>query len=335
MSNLIVVTGANGHLGHVLLRTLLNQGATVRATVRDPAAAQALFAGLRCEVAAADILDKAALCRAFAGADTIYQTAAVFKLWAKNPKRDIIDVNIAGTRNVLEAAAEMDVRQVVYVSSVAALDVHAPQWSCATWNPHPGNPYMRSKTHSEQLAWELVKSLQLNMVSILPSSIIGPSFSGRLTPNLEFLLRIARHKLPIDPNFGQMFVDVRDVVSAMIAAAHQERYGQRYLLSHPTSTNTADVFAAAHAVYPDIRIPPRAPKVMLKTMAYLFEAVSKIFNRPAPLTAAIVDSHYGKTFKADITSSQRDLDFAPRPVSVSLTDTFRVLRGDLDPSVVI
>lgn len=330
-----VVTGANGHLGHVVLRTLLKRGETVRATVRNPEASKALFAGTSCEVAAADIRDKASLVRAFAGADTVYQTAAVFKLWARNPRQDIIQVNIEGTRHVLEAAAEVGVRQVIYVSSVAALDHESSAWNGKTWNQHFDNPYMESKTRSEQLAWELAEKFNLNLITVLPSSIIGPTFGGRITPSLEFLQRVAARKMPFDLNFGQMFVDVRDVAHAMITAAQKHCYGQRYILSLPVSTPSAEVFAAAHAAYPEIRIPSPAPKWMLKMIARLLALGGRISGQPASLTVDIIESHYNQTFTADITPAQRDIDFAPRPVRESLIDTFRVLRGDLDPSETI
>src|SRR5690606_32391801 len=121
MSNQILVTGANGHLGNNVVRALLAQGEThVRASVRNPQV-KAPFAGLDCEVVAADLMDKESLRRALKGVDTLYQVAAVFKHWARNPQRDIIDPTVQGTRNIMEAAAEQGVNKIVYVSSSVTL----------------------------------------------------------------------------------------------------------------------------------------------------------------------------------------------------------------------
>src|SRR5215471_11756390 len=119
--NLALVTGANGHLGNNLVRHLINKGIPVRASVRNIKNKKP-FAGLNCEVVQADITDKQSLVRALRGVETFYAVGAVFKLWAKDPKKDIYDANLTGARNIVEAAKEAGVRRIVYVSSIAALN---------------------------------------------------------------------------------------------------------------------------------------------------------------------------------------------------------------------
>ncbi|HAA18963.1 MAG TPA: dihydrokaempferol 4-reductase, partial [Cytophagales bacterium] len=116
-----LVTGANGHLGNNLVRLLLSEGITTRASVRNPAQ-RAPFAGLDCEVVRADLLDKASMERAFAGVSQLYAVGAAFKMWARNPRKEIYETNVQGTQNLFEAAAACGVQDIVYVSSVAALD---------------------------------------------------------------------------------------------------------------------------------------------------------------------------------------------------------------------
>jgi uncharacterized protein YbjT (DUF2867 family) len=79
MSKLNLVTGANGHLGNNLVRALLENGETVRASVRNTNN-RVPFEGLDCEVVQADLMDKDSLLRALEGVDTLYQVAAVFPL---------------------------------------------------------------------------------------------------------------------------------------------------------------------------------------------------------------------------------------------------------------
>src|SRR5918994_3478784 len=113
MARLSLVTGANGHLGNNLVRTLLERGEQVRAGVRNPANTEA-FEGLGSEVVRVDLMDKVSLMEALEGVQTLYQVAAVFRLWARDPEQEIIQPNLEGTRNVLEAAAESGVRRVIY-----------------------------------------------------------------------------------------------------------------------------------------------------------------------------------------------------------------------------
>ena len=96
MSQLNLVTGANGHLGNNLVRVLLERGETVRASVRNPDNREP-FVGLDCEIVQADLMDKPSLLKAMEGVDTLYQVAAVFKHWARNPQKEIIEPNLQGT----------------------------------------------------------------------------------------------------------------------------------------------------------------------------------------------------------------------------------------------
>ena len=100
LSNLSLVSGANGHLGNNLVRLLLAKGLPVRASVRT-LTNTAPFARLSCEVVPADITDKASMLRALHRVHTFYAVGAAFKLWAKNPQREIYDININGTRNLI------------------------------------------------------------------------------------------------------------------------------------------------------------------------------------------------------------------------------------------
>lgn len=120
MSQLCLVTGANGHLGNTLVRALLDQGYRVRAGVRD-VNDSAAFEGLDCERVYAELFDEAAMLEALNGVDLLFQVAAVFKHWARHPYAEIIEPNVEGTRRVLQAAAKAGVKRVVYVSSVAAI----------------------------------------------------------------------------------------------------------------------------------------------------------------------------------------------------------------------
>ncbi len=88
MTNICLVTGANGHLGNNLVRALLDKGEKVRASVRNVNYPKP-FEGLDCEVVYADLLDRESLSKATKGVDTLYQVAAVYKIWAKNPEETL------------------------------------------------------------------------------------------------------------------------------------------------------------------------------------------------------------------------------------------------------
>ena len=96
MEYLSLVLGASGHLGNNLVRELLNEGHSVRASIRNLSNA-APFEGLDCEVVKAELMDKSSLNTAMNGVDVLYLTAAVYQQWAVDVEKEIINVNIQGT----------------------------------------------------------------------------------------------------------------------------------------------------------------------------------------------------------------------------------------------
>jgi dihydroflavonol-4-reductase len=76
MEDIHLVIGANGHLGNNIVRKLLNEGFTVRASVRDLSNV-APFEGLDCELVQADLMDKSSLKAVMKDVDVLYLAAAV------------------------------------------------------------------------------------------------------------------------------------------------------------------------------------------------------------------------------------------------------------------
>jgi len=278
MTKLNLVTGANGHLGNNLIRVLLEKGERVRASVRNPNNSVP-FEGLDCEIVQADLMDKVSLLRALEGVDTLYQVAAVFKHWARDPQRDILLPNMLGTRNVLEAAAEQKVRRVVYVSSEVTLDHSVSPVNETTWRTEfHNNPYVQSKTESEKLAWQLAEELGLDMVSVLPGAIIGPHCYN-LTPTMDYLQQALNGEVFVDVNFPLTFVDAHDLSMGMIAAAKKGRSGERYLLVTERPVSTAQIIDIVREINPQVKMPPRVPKGWLQFMSSGMELVSKFTGK--------------------------------------------------------
>lgn len=318
-----MVTGANGHLGNNLVRQLLARGQHVRAGVRDVARCSALN-DLNCQVVRAELQDFDSLCQSLQGVDVLYQVAAVFKHWAKNPSAEIIDINVQGTRNVLRAAAEAGVRRVVYVSSVAAVGHNGEYLDENIWNTDQQNPYYLSKILSERAAWEAAHVYGLSMVAVLPSAIIGPH-AGRLTDTMDFLAAVLARKLVVDPNFHFNFVDVRDVAEGLIRAAEHGRPGQRYILANSQSSSLSEVIEALNTLGLKRRLPSRAPKALLLLIAMLQEWRARITGQPAELLLSQVRMFYGVRQRYCIDKAVDELGYQPRPPQEALRQAFEYL----------
>ncbi|WPC05223.1 NAD-dependent epimerase/dehydratase family protein [Pseudomonas benzenivorans] len=325
MGQLNLVTGANGHLGNTLVRALLTRGERVRAGVRDidnPAP----FVGLDCDRVYAELQDKAALRKALEGVDVLYQVAAVFRHWARDPQTEIIEPNVRGTRLLLEAAAEAGVKRIVYVSSVAAVGHTGQPLDETHWSDETDNAYYLSKILSEQVAWEVARAHGLWMVSVLPSAMIGPN-AGRLTDTMNFLDAVQQRRVPLDPNFHFNFVDVRDVAEGMIQAAVKGRSGERYILANRHSSPLAALIDAANSVMPGYRLPARAPRWLLLGLAWLQERWAQLTGQPAELLVSQVRLFYGVRQEYRIAKAEAELGYRPRTAEQALREAFGYLQA--------
>ncbi len=310
MSAKVLVTGANGHLGNNLVRTLQGKGVKVRATVRN-IENKVPFAGLGCELVYADLMDYDSLVAAMDGIELIYHTAAVFKHWAQDPMAEIVNPNVEGTKNLFNAAAKCAVKKIIYTSSIVALDYSNTPLSPETWNTNYVNPYNHSKTKSERLAWELSAELGIEMVAALPSAIIGPNCIGHLTPTMSMLKMILENQMNFDVNFTLNYVDVEDVVNGMIAAAEKGLPGQRYILGNENSVNTSRLFEIANRLFPEVKIPTKISKEQLMQVAVSQMRQFDETGQPPAILPYVVDASYGADVRLDISKSKTDLGFNP------------------------
>lgn len=311
MSKVCLVTGANGHLGNNIVRLLIEDGFTVKAGVRDTTNTAA-FKGLECELVHTDILDRQSMLNALDGVDILYQAAAVFKHWAADPEKEIVEANIKGTEIVLEAAAACGVEKTVYVSSIAAVGHDQKRLSDTSWNNDLSNPYYRSKILSEQKAHQIAKQHNLWMAVVLPATMVGPN-NQKLTPSMEFIDLIQAQKLPFDPQFSFNYVDVRDVARGAISAVANGVSGERYILANSKCSSLTEVINALNDSNPSTRIKqrPKAPKWLLLVVARIQEFAAAITKNEAGLTVSQVETFFGVPQEYDISKARDVLNYKP------------------------
>ncbi|MCW3463162.1 NAD-dependent epimerase/dehydratase family protein [Chitinophaga nivalis] len=321
----ILITGVNGHLGNNLLRNLLQKGEQVRGTVRN-LHHTAPFEGLDFTPVYADLHDKASLLKALQGIDTLYQVAAVYELWTKNPKKDVYQANMTATRNIMEAAAIMGVKKVIYVSSVAAMGRQTFPISPETYNTETRSVYYRSKIDSEKLAWKIAKAHQIHMVSVCPSAMIG-EVATRLTPSQNTLQMVLNKAIKIDARFYINWVDVKDVSEGCYLAAQKGRNGERYGLGTATAVGITEIATIAQNLFPErgIKTPATAPKWGLYLYAWLQATTAKITRKRPKLLIHQISMYYNVHQDMDISKSVRELGYHPTPPKTAIEQALRYL----------
>jgi dihydroflavonol-4-reductase len=226
-----LVTGANGFLGAAVVRALLAAGTRVRAFVRAGSDRRDLL-GKDVEIALGDLTDRASLAAAVEGCAAVFHVAADYRLWVADP-RPMYRANVDGSVNVLEAAAAARVPRMVYTSSVAVLGINkdrtpADETTPVTLDDMVGH-YKRSKFLAEQAVRSRAAELEFPVVTVNPSTPIGPG-DIKPTPTGRILLDAAAGRMPAFVDTGLNLVHVDDVAQGHLLAFERGKPGERYIL---------------------------------------------------------------------------------------------------------
>ena len=226
-----LVTGANGFLGAAVVRALLAAGEHVRAFVRAGSDRRNL-SGLDIEIAEGDLTDRVSLDAAVRGCAGVYHVAADYRLWVADPA-PMYRTNVEGSVNVLDAAAAAGVPRVVYTSSVAVLGINKDRTPADEETPVTAEQmighYKRSKFLAEQAVRGRARELKLAVVTVNPSTPIGPG-DVKPTPTGRILLDAAAGRMPAFVDTGLNLVDVDDCARGHLLAYAAGVPGERYIL---------------------------------------------------------------------------------------------------------
>lgn len=331
--SLVVVTGATGHVGNVLVRELIRSGCMVRAMVHPSEAIDAI-AGLDVEIVRADVRHYRSLTVAFAGADLVYHLAGIITI-SGGQARLLHEVNVLGARNVARACIEAGVRRVVYTSSVHALELPPP--GIAICEPTEFRPealdgdYARSKARA---SIEIRKSVEqgLDAVMVFPSGIIGP-YDFRLSEMGHLFVDFARGRLRAYVDGAYDFVDVRDVVAGLILAARRGRRGEGYILSGER-VSVRGLFALLEQVTGVQAKARRLPFGVARLAAWFAPAYYRL-RRAKPRFTSYSLRVLRSNCLMDSSKAARELGYAPRPLAVTVKDTIDwfVATGRLRPGL--
>jgi dihydroflavonol-4-reductase len=284
---MILVTGATGFIGEQLVRRLLKQGAPVRALVRRPEKAKAVFGPLcaQLDVVRGDLRDSQSLAAAVQGMERVYHCASLIAY--KGDWEYIHRVNVEGTVSLLNACLAAGVRRVVHMSSIAAggpaVEAEGrlrPRTEADPPAPLP-DPYGRSKLAQEQAALSF-GTQGLEVAVVRPSAVFGP---GDLE-GINLLLRLVqRGRLPFYPGARGTWVNVvpvGDVVRGTMLAMERGRPGAAYNLVGPNLTH-AELFDLLARVSGGRAPRFTMPRPMLMGAAWLTAAAAGAVGRRPPV----------------------------------------------------
>jgi dihydroflavonol-4-reductase len=321
LTDAVLVTGGTGFLGGAIVERLLAGGREVKALARSEGSAQ----GLRevgAEPVRGDILDAEALTAAMRGCDVVYHAAGLNALCLRDPLL-LHDVNVQGSRNVVQAAAAAGARRVVYTSSAAALGEARGTVGSET-SPHRGSflsRYERSKFEAEQAVLSLARETDTEVVCVNPASVQGP---GRATGSTRLLLDYLNGRLKMIVDSTISLVDIADCTEGHLLAEVRGEPGERYVLSGATVTVREGIELLGRLT--GVNAPVRAlPPAAATAAAVAVEAVARL-RRKAPRVCRdlVRTALHGHAYDGSRAARELGLSYTPLEETIRRTlDWFR------------
>jgi dihydroflavonol-4-reductase len=314
-----LVTGATGHVGNVLVRRLVADGAPVRALVlpRDDCAA---LRALHVERVEGNVLEPESLDRAMVGVDTVYHLAGIISI-VPGTEALMRRVNVEGVRNVAAAARRAGVSRMVHVSSIhafsrlpdgAIVDETTPL-ALAT----AAGSYDRSKAEGTLVVREAIEE-GLDAVIVHPTAIIGPyDYLGSELG--KAILGFAQRHLQLLVHGAYDFIDVRDIVDGMVLARERGRQGQAYILSGtyatiPELSALVQRVAGIHTAH--LVLPKCVAMVFAQLMQHVYSLTGSIPQFTPYSLRTLYDNARFSSGKA-----RDELGFGTRPLADTIGDT--------------
>ncbi len=315
------VTGATGFLGQHIVEQLQEKGWTVTALVRPGISADHLKRpGI--QTVTGDILDRESLRKGMPeNPDAVFHVAASTAQW--RPMNQLQhDVNVTGTRNMVETALEKSCGRFIHTSSIAVYGVHHGQISEDTPSNavKRGSGYMKTKYLAEQEVEAGIRK-GLDAVFINPPHIMG-RYDRR---NWASLIRlIAENKLPGIPPGKGSFSHAPAVARAHLNAVEKGQTGERYLLGGTEATFLELIREAGRLL--NVPVGNRTtPAWILRMVGRLSDWTSRLTRKEPELTPEKVQL-VTENLTCSGEKAQRELDFQPVPVTVMLEDTINWMR---------
>ncbi|MEI7615147.1 MAG: SDR family oxidoreductase [Actinomycetota bacterium] len=319
-----IVTGANGYLGNVLVKRLLEKGRDVRAFVRSTSNLESLK-DLDIEIFKGDIGETDSLIKAFKGAENVYHLAGMISLMPGD-KTLIHKINYLYTKNVISACRACNVKRLVYTSTIHALEDSPDGVLINEKVPYCSATNKSSYDFSKSLASkEVINAARegLDAVIVNPTGVIGP-YDFPVSAITKTFIDFAKGRLKLAIEGAYDFVDVRDVAEGHILASEKGIKGENYILAgqRVKVSEMMNILESVTGIKaPMYYLPVGFGKFIASLMPiyYRLTGVKPYFTRYS--IEVLCSNSYISHEKAT-----KQLGFNPRPVRDSIRDTIEWLK---------
>ncbi len=321
----VLVTGVSGLLGARVVRLLKQDGHWVRGSFR-PGDHPRLVRELLDEAVACDLLDEPGTGRLVQGVEAVINAAAMVTFVPSLYERQM-QVNVEGTRLLIDACQRAGVRRLVHTSTVNTLgappngtvgDERTPD----TWAPLRMG-YMDSKRRSEALVLQAARD-GFDALAVLPGTMFGPwdvNFNAG-----SYVMAAARGVLLAAPEGGTSVVHVDDVARGHLQALQRGRPGERYVLGGENLTYR-ELFAMICRELGRREPLVTLPLGRLRVLGRLADRLRRRFGVPLPLQEGALVAVSSRLFYSS-DKACKELGYGIRPAEEAIRDAVSWYRAE-------
>jgi dihydroflavonol-4-reductase len=311
-----LVTGASGFIGSHVVRALAAGTDELRLMARRESNLEHL-ADIDFERTTGDITDRRAVRRAMKGVERVFHIAGSTSMRARD-REQVFEINVTGTRLVVEEAMRAEVGKVIHTSSAGAVGPARPGATADETQAFAagglGIAYVNSKHEAEVEALRAAAH-GLPVVIVNPTFVLGPDDPSNHGTSNALVKRVMLRQIPFYVDGGLNIVDVRDVAAGHLQAAEKGKAGERYILGGRNFTLGrlfADVGRISGVPPPPVKVPPHLTEAAI--------AVARRVGFPVPVAEDEVRSgSQWWTYRS--TKARKELGFKARPHEETLEDT--------------
>ena len=322
----IFITGATGFIGKKTAKRMAQTDNKLSCLVRKTSSVHELKK-LGATLVTGDITDPDSLSEGMKGCKAVINIAAAYSFWEPN-KKIYRDINVEGTRNVLECALETGVSKVVHVSTVAVYGNPAdnPITEESAVGPTRFSEYARTKYEGDLIAWELYEKEGLPLVMIYPGAVLGagdPKTSG------QYIQDLINRRMPVTAFEDILFpwVYVCDVAEAIARALEKDNnIGEKYLVvggNHTYGEINKMISQISGVPLPKISLPGSLAMVNAMFLTWLANLTKK---RPMWGMAEDLIWTMKESVRVDGSKAERELGITYTPIRVALEEVISSIR---------
>ncbi len=328
MKELYLVTGAKGHLGNTIVKKLISEGKKVRALILPTDTIDVGFDS-NVEIIEGDVTNIKSLEDFFSGTDDydtyVIHCAGIVSIATKF-NETVYNVNVNGTKNIVDLCIKHNINKLVHVSSVHAIR-ELPKGETITevdtFDPNlVTGLYAKTKSEATQYVLDATKK-GLDACVIHPSGIVGPNDYGKghLT---QLVIDFYQNRLTAYVDGGYDFVDVRDVADGIISAIENGKSGECYILSNKYY-EIKEILDMIAKISDKKEVKTKLPIWFAKLSAPLAELYYKILKQ-TPLYTSYSLYTLESNSKFSHEKADKYLEYHTRNMETSVEDTIKFLK---------